>query len=196
MPDLRFSVLSVAAAPDASRLEFVLQMENAAAEETIERVRLNAQLHIQPGRRRYSKQEQAALQSLFGEPERWHVSLHPLFWASTTLDVPFGSAAKAECSVAFAADSDDAALTYCHALQEGEIPVEFMFSGTIFYTRNGPMQVAFIPWAKETACRIPLSVWKQCSRSADAASDSVPVKERTWAEIVEHAVMAAGRRKG
>jgi hypothetical protein len=54
-----------------------------------------------------------------------------------------------------------AATKYFAGLEEGEIPLWLQFNGTIFYeTGHGALQVAQIPWSKETKYRLPVRVWQ------------------------------------
>jgi hypothetical protein len=198
MPDLRFSVESVSAEHNTSlrRLLFHLRVENSPLDEQIRSVSLNAQVQIQPARRRYNSEEKIALRELFGEPERWATTLHPVFWAkvSTTVSA-FQGSTLVSLPVPAPSGFDDAASRYSHALREGEIPGELLFSGTIFYIRSGAPQVAFIPWSKETFCRVPLAVWRELAPlRTDAASANV-APQRTWEQILEHARALAGRSK-
>ncbi len=51
---------------------------------------------------------------------------------------------------------------YFHGLENGEIPICILFSGTIFYVEaDGSLQVAKIPWSQEINYRLPVSVWKE-----------------------------------
>jgi hypothetical protein len=59
-------------------------------------------------------------------------------------------------------DFNVAATKYFHALDDGEAPLTLLFSGTIFHENDeGHLQVAQIPWEKETAFRLPIRIWKQ-----------------------------------
>ena len=59
-------------------------------------------------------------------------------------------------------DFDVVSAKYFHALDKGDIPLEFLFSGTIFYEGpGGRLQIVQIPWEKEAEFRLPVSVWKQ-----------------------------------
>ena len=54
------------------------------------------------------------------------------------------------------------ATKYFQALETGEVPLLFLFSGTVFYAApEGQLQVQPIPWAKECLFRMPLKAW-QC----------------------------------
>jgi hypothetical protein len=51
---------------------------------------------------------------------------------------------------------------YFAALEDGEIPLEFLFSGTVFYRKDGgALQVARISWEKEAHFRLPVRVWRE-----------------------------------
>jgi len=59
-------------------------------------------------------------------------------------------------------DFNVAATKYFYALEDGDVPLLFLFSGTIFYAADdGAMQVAQIAWDKEAPFRLPVQVWKQ-----------------------------------
>ena len=54
-------------------------------------------------------------------------------------------------------DFNVAATKYFYALEEGDIPLLFLFSGTIFYAADdGALQVAQISWDKEAPFRLPV----------------------------------------
>ena len=43
----------------------------------------------------------------------------------------------------------------------GHIPLEFLFSGTVFYSdESGRLQVGRIGWDKDAAYRLPVRVWR------------------------------------
>jgi hypothetical protein len=51
---------------------------------------------------------------------------------------------------------------YFCALEKGEVPLLFLFSGSVFYAAPGhPLRVELISWEKECVYRMPLPVWKQ-----------------------------------
>jgi hypothetical protein len=59
-------------------------------------------------------------------------------------------------------DLEVVAAKYFHALQDGEVPLEFLFSGTVFYTEErGWLQTARISWEKEAEFRLPVRLWKE-----------------------------------
>jgi hypothetical protein len=56
-------------------------------------------------------------------------------------------------------DFNVAVTKYFDALDNGEVPLTLLFSGTVFY-ENGALQAAPIPWDREASYRLPVSVWR------------------------------------
>jgi hypothetical protein len=55
-----------------------------------------------------------------------------------------------------------AATKYFQAIGEGDIPLNLMFSGTVFYAdTEGKLQAAPIPWDKEARFRLPVRIWRE-----------------------------------
>lgn len=209
MPNLRFEVESVGSMVESATpvLVFRLRLVNAPSEEQIHSISLNAQLHIQPGRRHYAPGEQSAMFDLFGEPARWGKTLRPLFWTTASTAVPgFAGSTAVELRVPCTFDFNVAATKYFHGVQEGEIPVALLFSGTVFYIADGAIQVTLVPWSQETSCRIPATLWKEMmarhypdssllSLQHDAFERLYRYKVQhglpTWEQTVDHLLAAA-----
>lgn len=123
---------------------------------------LRCQIRIEPARRRYSATEQAKLLDLFGRPERWGQTLRPFAWAQVSTALPrFTGAGTFDLPVPCSYDFELAATKYFDALENGEIPLCFLFSGTVFYeAADGGMQVAPIAWEKEAYYRLPAATWQ------------------------------------
>ncbi len=124
---------------------------------------LDAQIQIAARRRPYGEAEQAWLGELFGTPDRWGTTLRTLLWTRTTLVVPpFTDSAEITLPVACSYDLEANAANYLSGLQDGEVPLEFLFSGSVFYTGPaGMLQTARISWDREAEYRLPVSVWRE-----------------------------------
>ncbi len=164
MADLDFAVegaevLEFAAVPS---LLFKLRIENLE-EEPIRSVALNTQIRIATTQRHYEAAEQERLLEVFGEAHRWGNTLQSLLWTHTTLQVPpFSGSTVVDMPVACTYDFEVVAAKYLHALEEGEVPLEFLFSGTVFYAGEGGwLQTARISWEKEAEFRLPVRLWKE-----------------------------------
>ncbi len=164
MPNLDFGVegaevLEFAAVPS---LLFKLRIENLQ-EEPIRSVALNTQIRIAATQRHYETAEQERLLEVFGEPHRWGNTLRSLLWTHTALQVPpFSGSTVVDMPVPCTYDLEVVGAKYFHALEDGEVPLEFLFSGTVFYAgEGGRLQVARISWEKEAQFRLPVRVWKE-----------------------------------
>jgi hypothetical protein len=164
VPDLDFAIVGVevlefAAAPS---LLFKVRIENLEGE-PIRSVALNTQIRIAATQRHYDAEEQERLLELFGEPSRWKDTLRSLLWTHNVLQVrAFSERTVADMPVPCTYDLEVVAAKYFYALKEGEVPLEFLFSGTVFYAgEDGRLQVARISWEKEAEFRLPVRVWKE-----------------------------------
>lgn len=164
MPDLSFEVVGAEARAHAAvpTLIFKLRIANADEEERIHSVILRSQLQIAVNRRRYTPEAQAQLLEVFGEPGRWGETLRPLLWTHTNVTVPpFSGSVLVDMPVSCTYDFEVVGTKYFSALGDGEIPLTFLFSGTIFYEgEEENLQVAQISWSKEASYRFPVAVWQ------------------------------------
>lgn len=165
MPDLDFRVESVAPLPYAAApmLSFKLRVTNKNKEELIHSMALRAQIQIEVARRHYTAREQARLGDLFGAPTRWGQTLKTMLWTHIAVSVPaFQGETTVEVPVPCTFDFNVATTKYFHGLDEGDLPLNFLFSGTLFYRgKQEELQVAPISWEKEAKFRLPLKMWKQ-----------------------------------
>jgi hypothetical protein len=169
MPDLNFSVLTAEPEPFAvgPLLRFKLAVSQSAAPGAelvpIHAVTLQCQLRINPAQRPYARAEQEKLLDLFDTPSRWGQTLRPMLWTHASVAIgPFTDSILVDLPVPCTYDFNVAVTKYFYALEEGEIPVTLLFSGTIFHEADdGALQVAQIPWDKEAAYRLPVPVWKE-----------------------------------
>ncbi len=165
MPDLNFQVESAEPLPFAAAplLVFKLRVTNTDRDEPIQTVVLRCQIQIEATRRPYSAQDKERLFELFGKPELWSRSLRTMLWTHTSVIVPpFTESSVIDLPVPCTYDFNVAAAKYFYILEEGEVPLNLLFSGTVFYLGDsGALQVAQISWDKEANFRLPVQVWKE-----------------------------------
>ncbi len=165
MPDLSFKIEQAAVTPFAiaPTLSFALRIDNAVPAQTIHTIALRCQIQIEVTRRRYTPEEQASMRDLFGEPERWSQTLRTLLWTHTSVVVPsFQDTTVTDLHVPCTFDFNVAATKYFGGLTAGEIPLYFLFSGTVFYAdAEGILQVAPISWEQEARYKLPVNVWRE-----------------------------------
>lgn len=166
MPDLGFSVTGVEAPAFTAvpTLLFTLSIKNATGQkEPIHSVALRCQIQIEVRRRHYDAYAQEHLLEIFGEPERWGETVHNLVWMHTSTVVPaFTDSTIVELPLTCTYDFEVVSTKYFSALTDGEIPLLFLFSGTVFYVgQEHNLQVSQIPWSKEARYRLPVAVWHE-----------------------------------
>jgi hypothetical protein len=124
-------------------------------------IALRCQIQIRPAQRRYSAVEGRRLTDLFGEPDRWAETLHPLHLVTLTVMVPaFSGSVEVDLPVQCSYDLEVAGNRFFASLDDGHVPLLLLFSGTVF--RQGPtgMLIEQVPWHKECGYRLPVSVWR------------------------------------
>lgn len=164
MTDLNFEILDVepqkyAASP---QMLFKLRIASENESEVIQNIALRCQIQIETTRRRYGKAEQKRLRDLFDEPSRWSQTLKTMLWTHANVTVPaFRGSTTIDVPVECTFDFNVAATKYFAALEDGEIPLLFQFSGTVFYAgEDGSLQVGQIPWSKETKFPLAVGAWQ------------------------------------
>ncbi len=166
MADLSFQVTGARAEPYAAvpTLIFSLRIEEATGQ-AIHAIALRCQIQIEPNRRSHSPQEQARLLEMFGQPSRWGDTVKPFLWTHAPLMVTgFSGATTVDLPMTCTYDFEVAAAKYFEALDDGEIPLLLLFSGTIFTaggTEGKSFMVERVPWEKEASFRLPVRRWRE-----------------------------------
>jgi hypothetical protein len=186
LPALDFAVDSAeavrfAAAPTVA---FTLRI---ATDKPVRSLALNAQIRIAPARRRYSARDEQRLVDLFGPPERWGETLRTFRWAQASVLVPpFDDAASVELAVSCTYDLEVATAKYFYALDDGDVPLEFLFSGTIFFVAEGMLRTAQIPWDREATYRMPVRAWRQAMENHFAGSAWLRLRDDVFDRLVAY----------
>ena len=128
----------------------------------VEAIALRCQMRIEPTRRHYSDAEAERLNDLFGDTQRWADTLKPLQFTTVSVMVPgFTGSVDLDLPVMLSYDLEIGSTRYFAGLEGGEIPLLLLFSGTVFTTVDGRMQAQQVPWSKEAAYRLPVSLWRE-----------------------------------
>lgn len=165
MPDLNFSVEGADAVTFAVSplLYLKVRITNSDPSEAIQNILLRCQIQIETVRRQYNADEKAKLFELYGEPERWGQTLKTMLWTHSNVTIPrFSGETIVDLPVPCTFDFNVAATKYFDGLEDGDIPLCLLFSGTLFYYDNeNALQIDQISWEKEASYRLPLSIWKK-----------------------------------
>jgi hypothetical protein len=144
----------------APSMSFALRIAETSGQK-VEAIALRCQIRIEPARRRYSDAEAERLNDLFGDTQRWADTLKPLQFTTVSIMVPgFTGSTELDLPVMLSYDMEIGATRYFAGLEDGEVPLLLLFSGTVFATAEGKLQVQQVPWSKEAAYRLPVAVWR------------------------------------
>ena len=128
----------------------------------VDAIALRCQIRIEPTRRRYSDAEAERLNDLFGDTQRWADTLKPLQFTTVSMMVPgFTGSTELDLPIMLSYDLEIGSTRYFAGLEDGEIPLLLLFSGTVFSAPDGRLQVQQVPWSKEASYRLPVGIWRE-----------------------------------
>ncbi len=161
MPELTFAVLDIGAEPFAVAPMLTARIGIASdGEDPVHAIALRCQIRIEPLRRRYSDDEALGLLDLFGPRERWDTTQHNFLWQHVGTMVPgFTGTTQVDLPLECTYDLEVTAAKYFHALRDGRIPLQFLFSGTVFTRGEKNLSVQQVPWDREDHYDLPVSTW-------------------------------------
>ena len=76
-------------------------------------------------------------------------------------------------------DFDVSGTTYLHALRDGEVPLLFLFSGTVFCRGTTGFSVTQVPWDLEARYRMPAAVWRDLMEAHFPGTEWVRMRRDT-----------------
>lgn len=122
---------------------------------------LRCQVRIEAHRRRYDDLEEQGLLDLFGARDRWADTMRSFSWLHTNAMVPgFTGATEVDLVLPCTYDVEVAGAKYLQALGAGDVPLTFLFSGTVFTRGSSEFGVEQVPWHHEAAYGLPVRVWR------------------------------------
>ncbi|SDJ37352.1 DUF6084 family protein [Nonomuraea jiangxiensis] len=189
-PELKIEVRDAVAAEPAAApaLSFPLRID-ATPGVRIRALTLSTQLRIDAPARAYDEHSQRRLKELFGEPESWGRNLSSLLWTQTVTHVPaFTGSTVAPITVPCTYDFDVAAAKYLHNLPDGEVPLRFLFTGTVFYLDGDRLQAAHLPWDTEADFRMPVTVWQDLMERHFPRTAWIRLERDTFDRLYAHRV--------
>jgi hypothetical protein len=162
MTEVTFAVLEVAPEPYAVTPILTARVGVAAVgDEPIHAIALRCQVRIDPVRRPYTDEEASGLIDLFGPRERWSTTQHTFLWQHAAAMVQgFSGTTQTNLPLECTYDFEVASAKYLHALRDGAVPLQFLFSGTVFTQGPKGFAVQQVPWDREDRYDMPVSVWR------------------------------------
>jgi hypothetical protein len=160
--DVSFAVLDVVPEPYTVTPVLTAHIDvSAGGEDPVHAIALRCQVRIEPPRRFYSDEEAAGLIDLFGPRERWASTQRTFLWQHCTAMVPgFTGRTTVALPLDCTYDFEVAASKYLNALRDDVLPLQFLFSGTIFVKSQRGFSVQQVSWDCEDRYRMPVAVWR------------------------------------
>jgi uncharacterized protein DUF6084 len=191
-PGISFNVVDVAPEPYAVTPVLTARVSVTGVDsQPVHAIALRCQVRIDPLRRGYSDDEAAGLTDLFGPRERWATTQHTFLWQHCAAMVPgFTGTTEIPLGLECTYDFEVAAAKYLHALRDGVLPLQFLFSGTVFragfHAGLHGFSVQQIPWDCEDRYDMPVPVWRDLIRQHYPNSGWVRVGHQTVAALAAY----------
>jgi hypothetical protein len=189
-PQLAFAVkdggvMDHAAVPT---LRFALAIEAVGGPASVRSVALSVEVRIAATRRAYNPAERERLAEVFGGDDEWRRNLHSLHWTTVPVNVPaFTGSTVIDVPVTCTYDLEVSGAKYLHALDHGQIPLEFLFSGTVFYSEpSGRLQIGRVGWDQEADYRLPVSAWREMIDRHFPDTAWLRVRRETWERLAAY----------
>jgi hypothetical protein len=191
-PQVGFEVLGCAHEPFAAQptMRFELGVSEPSGRD-IYAITVSAQIMLEPARREYEAQTRAELKELFGAPERWPSTTRPFLWqhVSTTVH-SFAGTTTFGLGVPCTADLEVPASRYVEALPDGDVPLNFLFTGRVLYAaEGGRVQAVHLPWDTAAKYRMPVASWGAMMKHHHGQSAFINLHKDTLASLARHKAM-------
>lgn len=164
MTALSFTVLGVEPDPYAATPELTARLRiDETSGAVVHAIALRCQVRIESQRRRYTDAEAEGLLDLFGPRERWSSTLRNFLWMNaTTMVQGFTESCGVNLPLPCTYDFEVSASKYLHALERSgsAVPIEFLFSGTVFTKGETGFSVAQVPWDRQASYDLPVEAWR------------------------------------
>jgi hypothetical protein len=169
-------------------LLFKVHVFNETPNIKVQNVLLQCQIRIEATRRHYGAGELERLVELFGEADRWSETLRSMLWVHTSAQVPaFDREHDVSLPVQCSFDFNVAATKYFYGLEDGEVPLTLLFSGTVFYRDDdGFLQMDQISWSKQAEFRLPISVWRELMEHYYPNSTWLRIDHKVFDQIYQY----------
>ena len=144
-------------------LAFQLRLES---QNRVGSVMLTTQILIESRRRTYLAAEQRRLLDLLGEPARWKETGRNLLWAKVPQNIAgFEEKTEVDLMLPCSFDFEIVASRYLHALDSGEIPLLFLFSGTVMNRTDAGLMMEPISSEAQVRFSMPVETWKELMKA-------------------------------
>lgn len=183
---IAFAVQGIAPEPYAVTPVLAVRI-GITAGEPVHAIALRAQVRIDPRHHEYSDGEATALLDLFGPRARWSGTQHTFLWQHATAMVPgFIGATQVDLPLSCTYDLEVTASKYLHALRDGMIRLQFLFSGTVFIPGSTGFSVQQIPWDCEDTYELPVATWQELMAMHYPGNGFIRLRHETIAALAAY----------
>jgi hypothetical protein len=142
---------------------FDLEITSRPATESIHSIMLQAQIQIQSAQPQHNTPGRKQPVERVGPPLQSRQTLRNALWAIASTNVgAFTGGTVIRLPVACTFDQNIAVTKYWYALENEDVPLLFLFSGTVFYAGpDGHLLVQPISLNKEATFRVPVESWRK-----------------------------------
>jgi len=189
VPDLDFAVTGARPMPEQAvpTVAFRLAIRRTGGG-PVRSVSLSTAVRIAVARRRYDNADRLTMARLFGQPEQWATSMRPLTWARiSTVVPPFDLETEIDLPVPCTRDTELAVTSYFHGVRDGEVPLDFLFNGTVFHEGlDGRLRTAQISWTKDAVHQLPAGLWHEILGRYGSGTGWVPLSAEAHDALTAH----------
>jgi len=188
MTMLNFTVHDIVPEPYAVAPNLLARLRiEETTDAVVHALALRCQVRVEPTRRRYDDLEEQGLIDLFGGRDRWADTMRSFAWVHTSAMVPgFTGATDVDLVLPCTYDVEVAGAKYLQALGDGEVPLTFLFSGTVFTRGSSEFGVEQIPWHHEAGYRLPVRVWRDLMTAHFPGQAWLRVDSETFAALARY----------
>lgn len=139
----------------------VFRLRIVAPGERVHALMLRCQVQIAARQRSYDADERERLYELFGDATQFDRQVQAVTWAHCPVALPaFEGSVECDVAVPCTYDLEVASAKYWHAVRDGDVPVQFAFSGTVFRVDQGTLRVEPVSWNVDASWLLPAAVWR------------------------------------
>ncbi len=132
-------------------------------------IALHCQVRIEPQRRGYDTEDEEGLRALFGDRDRWPETLKPFQWMQCHTTVQgFTGGTEVDLELPCTYDFDVMGSRFLHGVHGGKVPLNLMFSGTVFTRGEHGFGILQVPWDSEARYDLPVSLCRNAARPISA----------------------------
>ncbi|EHR59851.1 DUF6084 family protein [Saccharomonospora cyanea] len=193
-PVLSWAITGVDTAPVDVVPTLRFRLRIACQDVRVQSLTLAVSVRVAAALRDYTAGERRRLRGVFGTPEQWSSGIGDLVWARPVLHVAgFTGHTEVDVPVPCGQDVELASVSYLSALSDGDVPLRFQFSGTLFHGQPGQLAATRLPWDSEADYQLPVACWHRLREAYFGRHRWLRVEEPVYERLHDYRVRHAYR---